>query len=65
MTESRPMRLALIQFEAELGKPRQEQPSAPAKMIAEAAEAGARFSVKCQSWFSKGYQLERHRPYMG
>ncbi len=56
MTESRPVRLALIQFEAELGNPAKNTERA-CQMIAEAAEAGAdlvllpdRFSPAHPAW---------------
>ena len=63
MTESRPVRLALIQFEAELGYPAKNTERA-CQMIAEAAEAGADL-VLLPELFSTGYQLNAIGPILG
>ncbi|MVX60765.1 acyltransferase [Enterorhabdus mucosicola] len=63
MTESRPVRLALIQFEAELGNPAKNTERA-CQMIAEAAEAGADL-VLLPELFSTGYQLNAIGPILG
>ena len=60
MTESRPVRLALIQFESELGNPAKNTERA-CQMIAEAAEAGADL-VLLPELFSTGYQLNAIGP---
>lgn len=63
MTESRPVRLALIQFESELGNPAKNTERA-CQMIAEAAEAGADL-VLLPELFSTGYQLNAIGPILG
>lgn len=63
MTEPRPVRLALVQFEAQLGQVRENTERA-CRMIAEAGAAGADL-VLLPELFSTGYQLNAIGPVLG